>query len=110
MLERVIKNSTQAQIFIGKLKNLEFLHEEDRDLVDLNTKVVIKQFNLQTESKGFKKELKILKKIKFLSLKKNGGFPLILSAKQSRTLGEILMTYVGNDIFDEFGLASSFED
>lgn len=60
--------------------------------------------------KGFKKELKILKKIKHLQLKDNAGFPLVLSAKQSRSLGEIMMTFVGNNIFIEFNLASSFED
>lgn len=60
--------------------------------------------------KGFRKELKILKKIKHLQLKDNAGFPLVLSAKQSRSLGEIMMTFVGNNIFIEFNLASSFED
>jgi len=48
--------------------------------------------------------LKILKKIKFLQLKDNGGFPLIVSAKMSNSLGEILMTYEGKDIFTKFDL------
>lgn len=56
---------------------------------------MLKQFSLKTEKLGFKKELKILKKIKFLQLKDNGGFPMIVSAKMSTTLGEILMTYEG---------------
>jgi len=35
---------------------------------------------------GFKKELKILKKIKSLQLEDNGGFPVIISAKLSNTI------------------------
>ena len=66
--------------------------------------MVLKQFSLKTEKLGFKKELKILKKIKFLQLKDNGGFPLIVSAKMSNTLGEILMTYEGKDIFTKYDL------
>ncbi len=48
---------------------------------------------------GFKKELKILRKIKMLQLIDNGGFPYLLSSKISKNYGEILMTYVGSDIF-----------
>lgn len=59
---------------------------------------------------GFKKELKILKKIKSLGLKDNGGFPVIISAKLSNTLGEILMTYAGKDIFDVYNIQQSLED
>lgn len=56
------------------------------------------------ELNGFRKDLKMLKKIKHLKLKDNGGFPVVYSAKQSRTYGEILMSYVGNNLFDEFNL------
>jgi len=54
--------------------------------------------------------LKILKKIKSLDLKNNGGFPVIISAKLSNTLGEILMSYSGKDIFEEFDIHKSLED
>jgi hypothetical protein len=59
---------------------------------------------------GFKKELKILKKIKSLELEENGGFPIIISAKISKSLGEIMMTFCGKDIFEEFELQKSLED
>lgn len=89
---------------------MDALLADDRQYLTSNSYVVIKQFTLSVEMKGFKKELKILKKIKHFGMKDNGGFPVVLSAKQSRTLGEILMTYVGNDIFVEFNLSNSFED
>jgi len=50
---------------------------------------------LKKERMGFKKELKILKKIMSLQLEDNGGFPVIISAKLSNTIGEILMSYAG---------------
>ena len=72
--------------------------------------LVIKQFKLHKEKKGFQKELKILKKIKQLELKNNGGFPLIVSAKLSHTLGEIMMTYAGPDLFEVFNIERSLND
>jgi len=65
---------------------------------------------LKTERLGFKKELKILKKIKLLQLKNNGGFPLIISAKMSNSIGEILMSYEGKDVFTKYNLQKSLED
>ncbi len=59
---------------------------------------------------GFKKELKILKKIKSLQLEDNGGFPVIISAKLSNTIGEILMSYAGQDIFTKHNIQKSLED
>jgi hypothetical protein len=51
-----------------------------------------------------------LKKIKSLQLKENGGFPVIISAKLSNSLGEILMTYAGKDIFEVLDIQESLED
>lgn len=65
---------------------------------------------MKKEKQGFKKELKILKKIKSLDLKNNGGFPVIISAKLSNTLGEIMMSYVGQDIFELFDIETSLND
>jgi hypothetical protein len=59
---------------------------------------------------GFKKELKILRKIKMLQLIDNGGFPYLLSSKISKNYGEILMTYVGCDIFTHFKIESKIEN
>jgi hypothetical protein len=59
---------------------------------------------------GFNKELKILKKIKSLDLKDNGGFPLIISAKLSNNLGEIMMSYCGKDLYEEYDIQQSLED
>jgi len=67
--------------------------ERDRKYVSEGKYVVLKQFLLKNEKKGFKKEINILKKIKSLELENNGGFPVIISAKISNTLGEILMTF-----------------
>jgi len=106
---KVLTESSQASIFIGKLENLNGIQAGDIKYVK-NLPVVLKQFQLKKERSGFKKELKILKKIKSLELAHNGGFPVIISAKLSNTLGEILMSYAGPDIFDVFNIAQSLED
>lgn len=54
--------------------------------------------------------MKILKKIKSLELKDNGGFPVIMSAKLSNSLGEILMSYCGPDLFELLEIHKSLED
>ena len=59
---------------------------------------------------AFYKELKILKKIKALNMVNNGGFPVIISAKLSKTYGEILMSSVGIDIFEYYGIAESLNN
>lgn len=45
-----------------------------------------------------------------LELKNNGGFPLIISAKISNSMGELLMSFVGNDLFEEYNIQKSLED
>ena len=70
--------------------------------------MVIKAFDIKTELLGFKNEYRVLKKIKRLKLKDNGGFPLIVSVKETPETGEILMTYVGKDIHNLFKLEFSF--
>lgn len=35
---------------------------------------------------------------------------MIISAKLSNTLGELMMSYVGRDLFDEFNIQRSLED
>lgn len=65
---------------------------------------MLKQFQLRKEKKGFKKELKILKKIKTLNLENNAGFPVIISAKISSTIGEIVMSYAGMDMFELYNI------
>ena len=65
---------------------------------------------MRQEKSGFKKELKILKSIKTLDLENNGGFPVVISAKMSNSIAEILMSYVGKDIFEIYELQDSLED
>lgn len=65
---------------------------------------------MKREKVGFKKELKILKKIKCLNLENNGWFPVIISAKITNGLGEILMTYCGEDMFQLYEIQKSLED
>jgi hypothetical protein len=64
---------------------------------------------LRKEKIGFKKELKILKKIKSLNLENNGWFPVIISAKITNVLGEILMTYMGEDMFQIYDVQRTLE-
>ena len=52
--------------------------------------MVLKQYKLRKDKEAFKKELKILKKIKLIGVQ-NGGFPVILSAKLSNNIGEIII-------------------
>jgi hypothetical protein len=88
---------------MGRMKNLNSIKINDKPYVEGKI-VVIKQFILKKERDGFKKELKLLKKIKLLELKNNGGFPLVVSAKISNTMGELLMSYVGGDLFEEYNI------
>lgn len=93
------------------MKSYAGIIEKDHKYITGEDKfVVLKQFQLRKERMGFKKELKLLKKIKSLDLKDNGGFPVILSAKLSNSLGEILMSYVGKDIFEVFDIQKSLDD
>ena len=85
------------------MKSTDAIQPKDLHYVQ-NKLVVIKQFILKKEKDGFKKELKILKKIKMLDLKNNGGFPVVFSAKMSNSIGELLMSHVGGDLFDEFNI------
>jgi hypothetical protein len=70
---------------------------------DLVNKAVLMKLQHKKNAKQYypnpvkfnEKELKILKKIKSLQLEDNGGFPVIISAKLSNTIGEILMSYAG---------------
>ena len=62
-VHKVFTQSSQASVFIGKLKNYDNIIESDRPYV-VNKLVVLKQFQLHKDRIGFKKELKILKKIK----------------------------------------------
>jgi serine/threonine protein kinase len=81
---------------------------EDLEILGETTRcVAIKQYNVNKLGKYFKKDLIILKKIKKLKLKNNGGFPLILSAKVSWNIGEILTTYVGIDLYAHLDLNQS---
>ena len=82
----------------------------DYDQYYVQKTVVLKQFPLKTDHDGFKKELKILKKIKSLKLVRNGGFPRILSAKLSNSVGEILMSYCGDDLFEYCNVNQTLQD
>jgi hypothetical protein len=101
-IRECLTQSTQARVFIGTINNINLINENDRQYIGLAQFVVIKQFELSHERKGFKKEMKLLKRIKQLQLANNGGFPVIFSAKISNVLGEIMMSYVGKDIFEHF--------
>lgn len=82
-IEKVLTSSCQACIFIGNLKPDYDLSDHDKKIMGECRQVVLKQFMLKKLKKAFKKDLKILKKIKSLCLKNNGNFPYILSAKIS---------------------------
>lgn len=51
-------------MLVGQIKDPNQLSNADRLFVDANRLVVIKQFDLAIERKGFKKEVKLLKRIK----------------------------------------------
>ena len=110
MIHEVLNQSTQAIIFIGKYVNYQDIYHKDKKYVTGDKMVVLKQFKLKTDKAGFKKELKVLKKLKSLEIENNGGFPVIITAKLSEKVGEIMMSYSGRDIFEEFEIAQSLED
>jgi hypothetical protein len=43
-------------------------------------------------------------------VKDNGGFPLILSAKISDKLGEIMVSHAGKNIFDLYNIQNSLDN
>lgn len=59
-----LTESTQAKVFVGQIKDITQLHMLDRLYVAADRLVIIKQFEMTTERKGFKKEVKLLKRIK----------------------------------------------
>lgn len=71
--------------------------------------VVVKQFKFINNKDCFKKELKLLKRIKQLGLENNGGFPVLFSSKTSTVYGEIMMSFVGPTIQEKFALNLSME-
>ena len=71
--------------------------------------VVVKQFKFLQDQSCFRKELKLLKRIKMLGLENNGGFPVVLSAKTSNIHGEIMMSFVGPTLEQKFALNLSIE-
>lgn len=72
--------------------------------------MVVKQYNFTFEKEGFKKDLKVLKRIKHLQLNNNGGFPVILSCKCCQTHGEILMTNVGENLYNLYNISRCFDN
>ena len=76
----------------------------------INKPVIVKQFKLNREKRAFEKELRMLKKIKALKIVQNAGFPLIISAKVSKIYGEIMMSYVGENLFELLNIESSLND
>ena len=96
-------------MFIGTITSTETL--TNRDLVFLNgdRTVILKQYKLSKEKQAFEKEVKVLKKIKSLDIKNNGNFPLILSAKLSNNIGEIIVNNTGHDMFTYLGIPKSLE-
>ena len=104
----VNNTGSQANIYYGIIIDMDAFPEYD--VPYMQGSVVLKQFPLRTDHDGFKKELKILKKIKSLKLKSNGGFPRILSAKLSNSVGEILMSYCGKDMFEFCSVNTSLLD
>lgn len=104
-----VQNRSSAAIYTGVIINPESFSERDRPYVN-GQYVVIKQYQLQTEKSNFKKELKVLKKIKQKNLPDNAGFPVILSAKVTSTIGEIIMSYRGVDLYRYHNIANSLHD
>ena len=107
--EKIPVQSTLSQVFIGNLTSTETLTNRDLVFLNGNKQVILKQYKLSKDKKAFKKEVKILKKIKSLDIKQNGNFPLILSAKLSNNIGEILVSKTGMDMFTYLGIPKSLE-
>ena len=75
-----------------------------------NQNPIVKQFEIRSNDSRFKSEYKVLRKIKMLNLEPdNGGFPLALAARQTSSVGEIVMTNVGENIFKKFNIEKLLE-
>lgn len=107
---KVLSQTNSALVILGRLFDLTSLNMSDHQFIGPDMKVIIKQFNLNKDREGWKKELKILNRIKKMKLPNNGGFPVIFTSKVSDHIGEIMMSYIGQNIYDEFKLEKSFQD
>ena len=93
----------------GPLTSRQMVSTSDQRYLGVDDMVIVKQFKFVQDQSCFRKELKLLKRIKRLGLENNGGFPVVLSAKTSNTYGEIMMSFVGPTIENKFGLNLSLE-
>jgi hypothetical protein len=101
-VERVVQKGNRALLFVGTLKEegSVLMHQKYRKY--RGKELVVKQYQMNQDSVGFQRELKIMKIFKLLRLKDNGRFPIIVSAKHANNYGEILMTSVGQDCYELF--------
>lgn len=107
--DKIFECGQDPLMIVGHVINAQNFIPSDLDLLGPTKKVMVKQYDLTKDLKGFKREMKLLKKIKNLKVNKNGGFPVILSAKLTKKLGEIMMTHVGDDLLKSLGLHSGAE-
>lgn len=105
----VLQESKFAIVMKGALSSRQALCTSDQRYLGSDNMVVVKQFKFLEDQSCFRKELKLLKRIKRLGLENNGGFPVVLSAKTTKNYGEIMMSFVGPTIEKKFELDLSLE-
>lgn len=95
---KLLYKNDYSHLFMGKIRNYENINQDDRSYIGPDNIAVIKRYDLVTSRRIFKKEVKILKRIKSLKLVNNGNFPVPLSAFVHMNAGEILMSYTGENL------------
>lgn len=107
IIEKVEEKENQPTVIRGTLKPTFVISSIDKAIIGENRSVVLKRYDLETHEQCFKREIKILKRIKFLKLEKNAGFPIILSAKHSESYGELIISSPGCNIIPLLDLYES---
>ena len=68
LISKLATQSTNSNVFKGTISSTEGYTTRDLSFLGEAKKVILKQYKLKKDKKAFKKELKILKKIKSLDI------------------------------------------
>jgi hypothetical protein len=97
-LIKISNGNQQGIVFKAVIKNIELLPLDMRPKLGPELKVIVKQYNFASHKQCYLQEVDFLGKVLRLDMPANGGFPVMLSHKQTLSKGEIVMNYIGSDL------------
>ena len=106
----VLRSFPDHILMSGYLLHVERILSSDLEFVQPGMRIIVKQYDLGKHNEGFMRNSEALNTIKSLKITSNGSFPRILSSDITRTVGEVMMTYVGQNLHKKYNLPSTFAD